>query len=240
MFQHTDARCHGRSASREPLTANSRLALLFLLLTASASLGGATPMQQRQPDVNGASNVALSPDSRLVAVFGVGDTWFSVLSCADGEVVLNVGQELLSRFIRPPAVQSVTWSADGRFVAVELYDGDVDHLILIAEPLAGIATLSTVNTPAGKAGIAAWGPSGHVLYAAPALWQGKGLYRIDPVTRRAEAILTTEYVDSNISVVGRCLVVRVCSQPYSSYSIISVDTGNKRVRQLMPTRAGGK
>jgi hypothetical protein len=129
-------------------------------------------------------------------------------------------------------VQAAVWSPDSKLLMVQLYDGDEDSLVVTVDPVAGASSLAPVDTGRGLASTASWATRGHVLYSAVWGYQAKGLYLVDPMSHKSRPVFTSHYVTSNISVTADRIFVRVSSEPYSGYELVSVDSHSGRMVPL--------
>jgi len=138
------------------------------LVTQPAAIKGVQSWTLESPSLRGlAGAMAMSPDSRMLAVVGYRSGTVHVWDADGGELI-----RVLVRPGRTVSMNCVAWSPDGRFMAI----GGESDSVEIWEITSGVRVHACPSAP--NVGSLAWSPNGRIL----ALAHRKGVCLLDPAS----------------------------------------------------------
>jgi hypothetical protein len=173
----------------------------------------------RDISIDAVSEIQVSKDGQKIALVSRYEDGAVIDVVARGtkgaKPILTITDALLSKHLEDARVSSVEWSASGRWLKIEINDGDVDQAVLVLDVTAGIDSLREIRA-AGRAVITgSWSRTRDHLYVATSLeddfsvTEADGIYVVQVAEGRVRQLTGGLAVSARLAVADDRIVTKV-------------------------------
>ncbi|HEX8618085.1 MAG TPA: hypothetical protein VF911_10915 [Thermoanaerobaculia bacterium] len=229
--------------TKQPVLTIRKMSVCIALTTVLLSC--ATVAGDRKISVDAVSEIHVSGDGRKIALVSRYPDGAVVDVIARGtsgaKPILAISEAFLSKRLEDARISSVEWSASGRWLKIEVSDGDVDQSVFVIDVTAGIDTLQEIRAAGRPVTSGSWSRSGDQLYVATSLEDGDvseadGIYVVYLAEGRVRQLIRGVAVSARLAVADERIITKIqhVDDDVVRHVLVTIDLLTGKLRRLLP------